>query len=100
MRSRKIPPIRCPHCHTGTRVRSSEQVTPLIREVRYLCDNDDCGHLFVAQIAIVRTVRRSLSPRPGIDLPVLPHLRPANDDHRAPANDDAPDRPATGNAVT
>ncbi len=93
MRTRRIPPINCPHCQHGAAVRGSEQVTTLIREVRYRCDNDDCGHTFVATIEIVRTVRPSLRPRAGIILPVLPH-RPANDDNRAPANDDVPDRPA------
>ncbi|HEX7856014.1 MAG TPA: ogr/Delta-like zinc finger family protein [Sphingobium sp.] len=95
MRTRRIPPIACPHCGRTPRVRGSEQITPLIREVRYLCDNDECGHSFVATIEIVRTVRPSLRPNAGISLPVLPHLKPANDDGPPAANDDdAPPQPA------
>lgn len=95
MRTRRIPPIACPHCDQAAAVRGSETLTALVREVRYRCDNIDCGHSFVANIEIVRTVQPSLRPKPGVNLPIRPHLKPANDDdNRRPANDDTPPRPA------
>lgn len=67
-----------------------------MREADYRCDNDACGHVFVVELSIVRTIVPSATPRAGIFLPRgNPNLgpkrlpRPANDDTRHPANDDA-----------
>lgn len=95
MRPRQIPPIECPHCRRPARVRSSEQVTALVREVRYRCDNDACACQFLAQIEIIRMVQPSLRPAPSIMLP-SGQRRPANDGGplpvNDPANDDVPDK--------
>lgn len=96
----RLPRITCPHCSSRTIVRSSEQVTPTYREVRLTCDDDDCGHTMVASISIIRTIRPSLKPNPEILLPFgnqnlrVGRTRPANDDTRLPANDEAPLHPA------
>lgn len=90
MRPRQVPPIECPHCGVMARVRSSEQITALVREVRYRCSNDACACQFLAQIEIVRMVQPSLQPAPTIMLPSGPR-RPANDDMPLPANDPAND---------
>lgn len=81
-------------------MRGSDQLTALVREVRYRCDNDECGHQFVAHIEIIRTVQPSMQPRPDIFLP-LATRKAANDDRvvplpaNDPANDDRPgDHPA------
>ncbi len=65
-----------------------------MREADYRCDNDACGHIFVVELSIVRTIVASAKPRAGIHLPFgNPNLgpkrlpKPANDDNRHPAND-------------
>lgn len=96
----RIPRITCPHCGSRAIVRTSEQITPTYREVRLTCDNDECGHMMVASISIIRTIRPSLAPNPEIRLPIgNQNLRtaralPANDDTRVPANDESPLCPA------
>ncbi|HEY0624651.1 ogr/Delta-like zinc finger family protein [Sphingomonas sp.] len=88
----RMPGIPCPHCSTRMIARSSEQLTPIVRELRLACDNIECGHTCVAQLNLIRTVRPSSRPNPTIHLP-LGDWRPANDTEPLPANDDKP--PAT-----
>ncbi|RSV34372.1 transcriptional regulator [Sphingomonas sp. ABOLD] len=81
--------FRCPECGAGVTCRTSEQVTPTVREARLLCDSDDCGCAFVVQIVAVRLVVRGMKPNPAVHLPVGRWREPANDDApRPPANDD------------
>ncbi|PVX30946.1 ogr/Delta-like zinc finger family protein [Sphingomonas pokkalii] len=79
----------CPECGSAVICRTSEQITPTIREARLLCENDDCGCAFVAQIIAVRFVVRGMKPNPALHLPVGKWREPANDDAPPePANDD------------
>ena len=58
------------------------------RELRLRCDNDACGHQFVAQLLILRTIVPSLSPSTEIRLPFgNPNLRGVKKPHD---NDDTP----------
>lgn len=89
--------ILCPHCGGQATIRRSEQITVTVRDLTALCDNDDCGHRFAAQLVAVRTIQPSLRPNPLIALPIaaqpiaMPRpTAPANDDERVPANDDRP----------
>ena len=72
----------CPHCQTLAKVRSSKQLTPLFKELRFQCQDLECGHTFVASLNIDRTIVPSLKPNPRIKLKVgLPRVvEPANDD--------------------
>lgn len=92
----RLPGIHCPHCGDRSIVRSSEQVTPIVRELRLTCDNIECGHYFVAQLSVIRTVRPSARPNPDVHLP-CGDWTPANDTAPLPANDDKP--PAAGDAA-
>ena len=84
----RLPAIGCPHCGSRAIVRSSEQETLLSRELRLRCDNDACGHQFVAQLLILRTIVPSLSPNTEIRLPFgNPNLRGTRKRHD---NDDVP----------
>ncbi|HEY0626706.1 MAG TPA: ogr/Delta-like zinc finger family protein [Allosphingosinicella sp.] len=89
----RIPAIACPHCQGRAIVRSSETFTPLYRELRLRCEDDECGHAFVASLSVIRTVTPSQKPNPSIQLPLttaanaLPPRAPANDDMPYPAND-------------
>lgn len=101
MKKQRSPLVPCPHCGTRSIIRSSEQISPLVREADYRCDNIACGHTFVVELAIVRTIVPSACPRAGIHLPRgNPNLGPrrapvpANDDTRSPANDPGPLTPA------
>ena len=71
--------------------RSSNVVTPLYREIRLRCENDECGHQFLIAVSVIRTILPSRTPNPSIVLPVsnpnLTRPRPGNDDNRTPAND-------------
>ncbi|HET9511818.1 MAG TPA: ogr/Delta-like zinc finger family protein [Sphingomonas sp.] len=99
----RLPAIHCPHCGTRSIVRDSVQVTELVRELRLVCENDDCGHSCVAQLSIIRTIRPAAQPRPDIRLPfgdwrsrpvVDVDGKPDNDNHPDPANDDGIDQAA------
>ncbi len=69
----------------------------MVREIRLECTDGDCGHSFVAQLSVIRTIRPSRTPREGVKLPfanpnlVGPDSKPANDDEPDHANDDHDD---------
>jgi len=85
----RVPATVCPHCLTRSIAYDSVEIDRLTREIRYVCQNPDCGHTFVAQLGIFRTVRPSMIPNPAIRLPRGQwRSKPANDDNRVPANDD------------
>ncbi|HEX8583032.1 MAG TPA: ogr/Delta-like zinc finger family protein [Allosphingosinicella sp.] len=78
----RIPAIACPHCQERAICRTSSQITPLARELLYRCDNDECGHAFISQLEIIRTVTPSARPNPAVHLPLTARHsapRPAND---------------------
>lgn len=93
----RLPTISCPHCDAKSIVRTSHNVTPTLREIRLECTNGDCGHSFVGQLTVIRTIRPSRIPRDGVHLPfanpnlVGPDKKPANDDEPQHANDDHDD---------
>lgn len=87
-----MPGIACPHCGARTIARDSNQLDPLTRNIRFECQDIDCGFIFLGQIAIYRTLRESLQPRADISRQVplgqwAPERRHANDDQRVPVND-------------
>jgi hypothetical protein len=88
--SARMPAIACPHCDARSIVRDSTEVYPMVRELRFACTNDDCGHTFVGQLSIIRTIRPSATPKAAIRLPfgAWSPPKPANENHREPANDD------------
>lgn len=93
----RLPAIHCPHCGERSIVRDSVAVTDMVRELRLNCMNDECGHTFVAQLSIVRTIRPAARPKLSVNLPFGEwRKRPANDDVPDAANDtEAPPLPAT-----
>ncbi len=99
MRTPKLPSIYCPHCDTKAIARSSEKIIATTREVRMICPNEHCAHVFIAEITVVRTLAPSLMPKAGVFIPGGNEDRrrtrpnPGNDNHPEPANDDM-DRPA------
>lgn len=79
--------MRCPHCGHNATVRSSEELTPLVRSARYRCENELCGFVFLAHISVIRTLVESRTPDPGIS---LPRANPNLNRYRRPDNDDVP----------
>ncbi len=78
--------MRCPHCDAPAPARTARVVTRLVSERHHQCSDLECGHTFVAQLLIVRTIRPSGKPRTSVLIPFgaarvpppgLP--RPAND---------------------
>ena len=67
--------LRCPHCKAWAHVRSSTQVTPLLREKYLVCSNPACGHAFAAATEINRTLSPSAIPDPRINLPFSAHVK-------------------------
>ena len=96
----RIPGIACPHCSGPAGIRNSAALTTMVRHIRYRCENDTCGHIFVAELQVIRTIVPSACPNPDIRLPFSnPNIcrsrpTPANDDNRTPANDDVVTSPA------
>lgn len=64
--------ISCPHCGAGAFVRSSEQVTAMVRDVYLQCANHDCGFSWKAQLSFVHSLSPSAMARPGLNLPGPP----------------------------
>ncbi len=67
--------VQCPHCRAPLKVRDSESLTPLCREIRYQCSNLECGGTYVADLTISRMIAPSQLPNPRIKLPVGPLTR-------------------------
>lgn len=53
---------RCPTCGETCRSLKSSQVTKQYREITYLCTDEACAHIFVAEVAVVRTLSPSKRP--------------------------------------
>jgi hypothetical protein len=69
--------ITCPHCDGRVRTQTSRRLSALVREIYFECVDVDCGHRFVAQLGIVRTLVPSLKPKADVRLPIVD--RRAND---------------------
>jgi hypothetical protein len=46
-----------------------------LRELTYVCLNPECGHTYVANLEIVRTLSPSAIPNPAIRIPFSTHVR-------------------------
>ncbi|HEX8554359.1 MAG TPA: ogr/Delta-like zinc finger family protein [Sphingomonas sp.] len=90
----RLPGIKCPHCHSKTIIRDSQQITDSVRELRIVCTDDDCAFSAVAQLSFIRQIRPSAKPNAEVRLPFGAWSppknppRPANENHHEPANDD------------
>ena len=89
--------VACPHCLEPARVRSSKQVTSLIRQLYLRCTNDECGHVFGADITVTHTISPSACPDAEVMLRQAPPRRAAatNDNPPPPATAVANDNPGT-----
>lgn len=85
----KVPAARsfmpCPHCDGPTRVRTSYLVSAIFRESIVMCQNPACGHTFVVESHIDRTLSPSAIPRPEVNLRVSTRLEAQQESERLKA---------------
>lgn len=62
--------VTCPHCKSRALIRTSRQLTALVKEVYCQCQNLMCGHTFVAHVEAVRTISPSATPDPQVALQI------------------------------
>ena len=67
--------LPCPHCEQPAVIRTSVQMSRLMREYMFCCTNPECGHTFVAITEVVRTLSPSATPDPSVNLPLSTHVR-------------------------
>lgn len=67
--------LPCPHCEQPAVIRTSVQMSRLMREYMFCCTNPECGHTFVAITEVVRTLSPSATPDPSVSLPLSTHVR-------------------------
>lgn len=65
----------CPHCGKRAICRSSEQVTPVYRELDLHCTSILCGWTGKAGLEVLRTLSPSATPNDGVVLPYSPHIK-------------------------
>lgn len=71
--------IKCPHCGSTARIRTSRQMSNLTVEQSLQCQNIDCAHTWVAHTSAVRTIAPSMTPNPRVFIPFSPRSPAAND---------------------
>ena len=58
-------------------MRTSKEISPILREISYSCPDPECGHTFVVHAEAVRTLSPSAKPDPLVYLPISEHARRA-----------------------
>ena len=59
----------CPHCGMSMRIRSSEGMSELVRNIYMQCTNEACGATYRAMLEITHQLSPSGTPNPAIKLP-------------------------------
>jgi len=70
--------ITCPHCNADSTVRYSRPLSETVREAKVQCNNPDCAHTWIAQLAAIRTIAPSMTPNPKVYIPLSPRSPAAN----------------------
>lgn len=58
---------QCPHCDATCNTIKTQQITPLVREITYICTNCEC--IFVASLTPVRLLAPPANPRDDVCIP-------------------------------
>jgi len=67
--------IRCPHCGSRMRTRTSREVTKCFRDMQVQCDNMECGATFGASLELTHMISPSAHPNPNVMLRSAPPRR-------------------------
>lgn len=78
--------IRCPICLSRATARTSRLMSRTLREITYRCENDDCGHVYIAHLEVVRTTVPSAMRNDDVSIPLSPAVQQRSD--RARTRDD------------
>ncbi|SDI23924.1 ogr/Delta-like zinc finger family protein [Paraburkholderia phenazinium] len=70
--------IACPLCSTRAIARTSRKLSDTMREITFRCDNDECGHVYIAQLEVVRTIVPSGRYGSHPDIPLSGRSRAAH----------------------
>jgi hypothetical protein len=62
--------IHCPHCHHPVRAIKTRNMSNLMKEITYLCQNARCAHVYVASLEVLRTVSLSAQPDLSLRIPI------------------------------
>ncbi|PRC90992.1 ogr/Delta-like zinc finger family protein [Solimicrobium silvestre] len=71
----RVISLPCPHCESRVLARKSRTLSPLFKEITYMCQNPDCGHTFVAGLEVLRTLSLSALPKTNLRIPISQHVR-------------------------
>lgn len=69
--------IPCPHCKASVRAVKSRTMSDMFKEITYVCQNYECGHVFVAGLEVLRTLSLSATPNCAVRIPMSQHARTA-----------------------
>jgi uncharacterized Zn finger protein len=67
----------CPHCESAVRAVKSRPMSNVFKEITYVCQNYECGHVFVAGLEVLRTLSLSSIPNDAVRIPMSQHARKA-----------------------
>ncbi len=71
----RVISIPCPHCEHRVRAIKSRTMSPMFKEITYRCNNEECGHVFIAGLEVLRTVSLSATPNYQVKIPISQHVR-------------------------
>ncbi|MFC0351848.1 ogr/Delta-like zinc finger family protein [Undibacterium danionis] len=69
--------LPCPHCKSGVKAIKSRTMSEMFKEITYRCQNEECGHVFIAGLEVLRTVSLSALPNYEVKIPISQHVRHA-----------------------
>jgi hypothetical protein len=52
-------------------------MSAMFKEITYVCQNYECGHVFVAGLEVLRTLSLSATPNVEVRIPMSQHARTA-----------------------
>jgi hypothetical protein len=73
----RVISLPCAHCKSRVRACKSRPVTATYKEITYMCQNPDCGHVFVACLEVLRTISLSAMPDAEVRIPLSRHAQTA-----------------------
>lgn len=73
----RVISLPCPHCKFPVRATKSRTMSDMFKEITYRCTNDECGHIFVAGLEVLRTVSLSAVPDSAVRIPMSQNVRNA-----------------------
>lgn len=60
--------LRCPHCNSTMRIRTSSSPSPFLRTLYLYClDEEFCRYRCVAEMEITKTVSPPMEPNPDVE---------------------------------